>query len=89
MSAPAPCPQHPQPFTAKEMDAVTMESALVVGTGLIGTSAALALKARGVAVHLRDADPAAVRIASSLGAGTVEAPRQSVDLAVVAVPRRW
>ncbi|MCX5536352.1 prephenate dehydrogenase [Streptomyces sp. NBC_00006] len=68
------------------MDAVTMESALVVGTGLIGTSAALALKARGVAVHLRDADPAAVRIASSLGAGTVEAPRQSVDLAVVAVP---
>ncbi|MGW0908528.1 prephenate dehydrogenase [Streptomyces sp. NPDC002853] len=68
------------------MDTVTMENALVVGTGLIGTSAALALNARGVTVHLRDADPAAVRIASSLGAGTVEAPQERVDLAVVAVP---
>ncbi|MET8831846.1 prephenate dehydrogenase [Streptomyces sp. NPDC004610] len=65
---------------------VTMEDVLVVGAGLIGTSAALALKARGTRVHLRDADPATVRIASSLGAGTADAPRGTVDLALVAVP---
>lgn len=65
---------------------VTMEDVLVVGTGLIGTSAALALKARGASVHLRDADADTARIAASLGAGTVEAPRGTVDLAVVAVP---
>ncbi|MEI5102908.1 prephenate dehydrogenase [Streptomyces sp. PmtG] len=63
-----------------------MENALVVGTGLIGTSAALALRAHGVSVYLRDADPTAARIASSLGAGSVEKPPGTVDLAVVAVP---
>ncbi|MCZ9336400.1 NAD(P)-binding protein, partial [Streptomyces sp. TRM76130] len=34
-----------------------MRSALVIGTGLIGTSAALALTRRGVTVHLADHDP--------------------------------
>ncbi|WP_405622205.1 prephenate dehydrogenase [Streptomyces sp. NBC_01508] len=63
-----------------------MEDALVVGTGLIGTSAALALQARGVRVHLRDTDPVTARIAAALGAGTVEAAPETVDLAVVAVP---
>ncbi|MGW4020942.1 prephenate dehydrogenase [Streptomyces sp. NPDC005009] len=63
-----------------------MKDALVVGTGLIGTSAALALRAHGVNVYLRDSDAAAARIASSLGAGTVEDPPRTVDLAVVAVP---
>ncbi|GCB43872.1 arogenate dehydrogenase [Streptomyces sp. NL15-2K] len=67
---------------------VTVEDVLVVGTGLIGTSAALALKSRGAHVHLRDTDPGTVRIAASLGAGTAEAPREAVDLAVVAVPPR-
>ncbi|MGW6088975.1 FAD-dependent oxidoreductase, partial [Oerskovia enterophila] len=33
----------------------------VVGTGLIGTSAALALTGRGLTVHLEDADPDAAR----------------------------
>jgi len=63
-----------------------MRSAVVVGTGLIGTSAALALSARGVDVHLRDADPDAARTAASLGAGTTEPPQGPVDLAVLAVP---
>ncbi|MFD4504855.1 prephenate dehydrogenase [Streptomyces sp. NPDC058457] len=63
-----------------------MRSAVVVGTGLIGTSVALALSAQGVAVHLRDADPEAAGMAASLGAGTVEAPTAAVDLAVLAVP---
>lgn len=63
-----------------------MRTALVIGTGLIGTSAALALAARGVRVHLRDHDPETVRTAASLGAGTEEPPEAPVDLALVAVP---
>lgn len=63
-----------------------MRTALVIGTGLVGTSVALALSARGVTVHLRDHDPEQVRTAAALGAGT-EAPAEGpVDLAVVAVP---
>ncbi|MEW2222984.1 prephenate dehydrogenase [Streptomyces sp. NPDC006990] len=65
-----------------------MRTALVLGTGLIGTSAALALSARGVEVHLRDRDPERVRTAVALGAGTgaEPAPGSPVDLAIVAVP---
>ncbi|MFC9132786.1 prephenate dehydrogenase [Streptomyces sp. NPDC057099] len=63
-----------------------MRSVLVIGTGLMGTSAALALRARGVSVHLRDTDSAAVRTAEALGAGTVEEPSEVADLAIVAVP---
>ncbi|MEU6994258.1 prephenate dehydrogenase [Streptomyces sp. NPDC046465] len=63
-----------------------MRTALVIGTGLIGTSAALALASRGVAVHLADHDPAQARTAAALGAGTDEAPEGPVDLCVVAVP---
>ncbi|WP_433548336.1 prephenate dehydrogenase [Streptomyces sp. CA-294286] len=63
-----------------------MRTALVIGTGLIGTSAALALAARGVTVHLADHDPDRASTAAALGAGTDEAPEGPVDLAVVAVP---
>jgi prephenate dehydrogenase len=63
-----------------------MRTALVIGTGLIGTSAALALAARGVEVHLEDHDPSAARTAAALGAGTDEAPDGRVDLVIVAVP---
>ncbi|MFJ3928141.1 prephenate dehydrogenase [Streptomyces sp. NPDC090022] len=63
-----------------------MRTAVVIGTGLIGTSAALALAGRGVTVHLVDHDPSAARTAASLGAGTCDAPEGPVDLAVVAVP---
>ncbi|MFJ3673009.1 prephenate dehydrogenase [Streptomyces sp. NPDC090106] len=63
-----------------------MRTALVLGTGLIGTSAALALTQRGVTVHLADHDPEQARTAAALGAGTDEAPEGPVDLAIVAAP---
>ena len=63
-----------------------MRTALVIGTGLIGTSAALALSQRGVTVHLTDHAPEQARTAAALGAGTDEAPEGPVDLAIVAVP---
>ncbi|MEU9594801.1 prephenate dehydrogenase [Streptomyces sp. NPDC048193] len=63
-----------------------MRTALVIGTGLIGTSAALALTGRGVVVHLADHDPEQARTAAALGAGTDQAPEGPVDLAVVAAP---
>ncbi|KJY24466.1 prephenate dehydrogenase/arogenate dehydrogenase family protein, partial [Streptomyces katrae] len=63
-----------------------MRTAVVIGTGLIGTSAALALTARGISVHLVDHDPAQARTAAALGAGTDDAPEGQVDLAIVAVP---
>ncbi|GGS53113.1 prephenate dehydrogenase [Planobispora rosea] len=77
-----------------------LESVLVVGTGLIGTSVALALREQGVTVYLTDRDPATVRLASELGAGIewnpgrpahLDAgaewyPGRPVDLAVIAVP---
>ncbi|GGT00244.1 chorismate mutase [Nonomuraea spiralis] len=62
-----------------------METALVVGTGLIGTSVAPALREKGVAVHLSDVDAHAVRLARELGAGQ-ERTGQGVDLALIAVP---
>ncbi|MFF8311656.1 prephenate dehydrogenase [Streptomyces lydicus] len=63
-----------------------MRTALVIGTGLIGTSAALALHARGVQVYLEDHDQAQALTAAALGAGIAEAPPEPVDLAIVAVP---
>ncbi|MFJ2892002.1 prephenate dehydrogenase [Streptomyces sp. NPDC087305] len=63
-----------------------MRTAVVIGTGLIGTSAALALTSRGVVVHLADHDPEQVRMAVALGAGTDEEPDGTVDLAIVAAP---
>ncbi|GII76951.1 prephenate dehydrogenase [Sphaerisporangium rufum] len=67
-----------------------IDSVLVVGTGLIGTSVGLALREHGVTVKLADQDPAAVRVACELGAGeewTAGGPR--VDLAVIAVPPQF
>ncbi|MBS2964682.1 prephenate dehydrogenase [Actinocrinis puniceicyclus] len=63
-----------------------MRTAAVIGTGLIGTSVALALTRRGVAVYLSDRDESVLRTAASLGAGQVGDPVVPVDLAVVAVP---
>ncbi|WP_326668678.1 MULTISPECIES: prephenate dehydrogenase [unclassified Streptomyces] len=63
-----------------------MRSALVIGTGVIGTSVGLALRAQAVTVHLRDVDATAVRTAAALGAGLLEAPSAAVDLAIIAVP---
>ena len=69
-----------------------LRSAVVVGTGLIGTSVALALRERGVTVGLADHDPAAAQLAADIGAGTVlpgalaTPTAQPADLAVLAVP---
>jgi prephenate dehydrogenase len=67
-------------------------SAVVLGTGLIGTSIALALREAGVPVWLADQDPAAARLAADIGAGTLlpdgepRGPEPWAELAVLAVP---
>lgn len=59
---------------------------LVVGTGLVGTSIALACRRAGVEVLLEDADPAHLRTASGLGAGRPRGPEDRPALVVIAVP---
>ncbi|MFG2328766.1 prephenate dehydrogenase [Streptomyces sp. NPDC048604] len=66
-----------------------MRSAAVVGTGLIGTSIALALRGRGVTTYLIDTDPEAARTAAGLGAGLAGRPRERVELAVLAMPPQY
>ena len=69
-----------------------LASAVIIGTGLIGTSIALALREHGVAVGLVDHDPAAAQLAADIGAGIVlpdaltGPAAEPVDLAVLAVP---
>jgi prephenate dehydrogenase len=67
-----------------------LASVVVIGTGLIGTSVALALRERDVAVWLADHDPEAVRLAANLGAGAPlpadGVPGSPADVAVLAVP---
>lgn len=59
----------------------------IVGTGLLGTSIALALTGRGVSVSLTDTSPAALALSRDLGAGTIAAADdQPPALVVVAVP---
>ncbi|TYL44962.1 prephenate dehydrogenase [Nocardioides sp. BGMRC 2183] len=58
----------------------------IVGTGLIGTSLALALRRSGLEVLLEDLDPDNVRTATGLGAGRAARPEDSPQLVVVAVP---
>ena len=66
------------------------ERLLVVGTGLIGTSVALAVRAAGGEVLLSDAD--AQRLATAVAAGAGEAlaagDEPDVDVVLVAVPPR-
>jgi len=65
-------------------------SAIVIGTGMIGTSVALALRECGRPVWLHDRDAESVRLAAGLGAGSPlladGAPAGPVDIAVLAVP---
>lgn len=58
----------------------------VVGTGLIGTSIALACRRAGLEVLLTDRDPDHVRTASGLGAGRARQTGDVAQLVVVAVP---
>lgn len=57
----------------------------VVGTGLLGTSIGLALRALGVEVALDNRSPAALRLAVDYGAGRAAAPDDRPALIVVAV----
>jgi prephenate dehydrogenase len=59
---------------------------LVVGAGLLGTSIALALRAEGVDVALRDVSEENLRTATGLGAANVAADAVRPCLVVVAVP---
>jgi prephenate dehydrogenase len=61
---------------------------VIIGTGLIGTSIALALREQGSQVWLSDSDPAAARLAADLGAGDLLAGHtgEPADIAVIAVP---
>jgi prephenate dehydrogenase len=74
---------------------------VVIGAGLIGTSAALALRRHGAEIWLSDNDSAAAALAADLGAGTVLAgtglagtglagggqpPSGPADVALIAVP---
>jgi prephenate dehydrogenase len=58
----------------------------VIGTGLLGTSIGLALRAAGVPVWLSDANPEHLRTAVSLGAGEARPVEGAPQLVVVAVP---
>lgn len=73
-----------------EASAPPIDRVAIVGTGLIGTSVALAATRAGVAVTGWDADPAvAARAAASGGltaAGSIEAAVHGADLVVVCTP---
>jgi len=58
----------------------------VVGTGLLGTSVALACRRAGLEVLLTDVSADHVRTASALGAGRPRTPADRPQLVVVAVP---
>lgn len=71
------------PMETGQTEAV--RSVLIVGTGMIGTSVAMALAGRGHRVLLEDSDPANLRAAVDMSGGASYAGER-VDLAVVAVP---
>jgi prephenate dehydrogenase len=59
----------------------------IIGTGLIGGSLGLALRAAGVRIQLEDASPGTTALAVELGVGTVAEPDgPSPELVVVAAP---
>jgi prephenate dehydrogenase len=67
----------------------TPSTTLIVGTGLIGTSIGLALRAAGRQVWLSDALPEIAAAAAAMGAGSIwdptAVPDETIDLVVVAV----
>lgn len=58
----------------------------IVGSGLLGTSIGLGLRAQGLDVILDDASPASLRLAIDYGAGRASAPGDFPQLVVVSVP---
>lgn len=67
----------------------TGSTLLVVGSGLIGTSAALALRDKGWTVYLTDQDPEIADHAARLGAGIAVAPDDDPDIILIAVPPQY
>ncbi|MFT3874865.1 MAG: prephenate dehydrogenase [Propioniciclava sp.] len=66
---------------------VSLSPALVIGTGLVGASVALALTQAGVEVHLSDRRRSHAVVAASRGAGSLEpVDPEACRLVVVAVP---
>ena len=67
--------------------ASTAGPVLVIGTGLLGTSLALALTAAGVEVQLSDTSPTSLALARDMGAGAIRAGGDAQPgLVVVATP---
>jgi prephenate dehydrogenase len=64
-----------------------LRTAVVVGTGLIGTSIALALRERGIEVWLSDTDPGAAGWPPNCAAHSRQGRCPAADIAVLAVPR--
>ena len=63
----------------------------IIGSGLIGASIGMALRARGATVSLEDLSPTSAALARDLGAGDLsrhrgDDPGEPVDLVVVATP---
>lgn len=80
-SAPTTPPTNPHGTVA------TQGPVLVVGTGLLGTSLALALSASGVVVQLSDTSPTSLALARDMGAGRVRSDGdEAPQLVVVATP---
>jgi len=70
-------------------DDYPVRTVAVIGTGMIGTSVALALRRCGIVTYLHDDDPTAAAVAASeRGAGILGLPPSGADLTVVAVPPR-
>jgi prephenate dehydrogenase len=92
MTAAGPDPGVPAASGPGSGSAGRLASAVVLGTGLIGTSIALALREAGVPVWLADQDRAAARLAADIGAGVPlpagepPGPEPWAELAVLAVP---
>ncbi|WP_433716479.1 prephenate dehydrogenase [Nocardia sp. CA-084685] len=63
-----------------------MREVAIIGTGMIGTSIALALRKQGILTYLCDRDPYTVAMAAARRAGVVGLPAAPVDIAVLAVP---
>jgi prephenate dehydrogenase len=75
------------PENAPASPVATTGPVKVVGTGLLGASLGLALRAAGVAVQLADASPTALALARDLGAGTPAGDGDAEPaLVVVATP---
>lgn len=72
----------PRPIVA------TRGPVLIIGSGLLGASLGLCLRAAGVDVYLEDTSPTALRLAQDIGAGIpfVDVPGIEPNLVVVAAP---